>query len=38
MFGHDSQPGSDILSWAGDMLSFPGVTGRPLRVNIVQTS
>lgn len=35
---NDSQNGSDILSWAGDMLSFPGIAGRLLRVKTVQIS
>jgi hypothetical protein len=38
MFEDDFQNGSDILSSAGDMLSFPGLAGRLLRVNILQTS
>jgi hypothetical protein len=35
---NDAQNGSDILSWAGDMLSFPGIAGRLLRVKTVQIS
>jgi hypothetical protein len=34
---NDSQNGSDILSWAGDMLSFPGIAGqRENRANILK--
>jgi hypothetical protein len=38
MFEGDFQNSSDILSSAGDMLSLPGLAGRLLRVNIMQTS